>query len=99
MNGKKLLLEVWEDIGEQGESLPSLLYAGPMGDASRQELLSPKARLLTTLWASCHFEAMTIYYGLMGWGKYTTDQSWDYQPYPEEWIIGQKVIGISSDSA
>jgi hypothetical protein len=84
MAGQKLMLEVWEDFGESGEPLPNLCYAGPLGDGHRARL-SPKARLLTTFEAGSHNEAMTIYYKLMGWGQYTTDQEWDYKPYPEEW--------------
>jgi hypothetical protein len=82
---RKLMLEVWEDSGENGEPLPNLCYAGPLGDDHRTRL-SPKARLLTTFEAGSHFEAMTIYYKLMGWGQYTTDQEWDHKPYPEEWF-------------
>jgi hypothetical protein len=81
MSEHKLLLEVWENLGESGESLAVLLYAGQLGDESRR-LLGPKARLLTTIWAGSHFEAMTAFYKLMGWGEYTTDQPWDYQPIP-----------------
>jgi hypothetical protein len=89
MGDRKLLHEVWEDFGDHGESLPALLDAGPRGEEARR-LLGPKARLLTTIWAGSHFEAMTIYYRLMGLGEYTTDQPWDYQPYPEEWILEQQ---------
>jgi hypothetical protein len=32
---------------------------------------------------------MTIYYRIMGWGVYTTDQPWDYEPYPEDWHAQQ----------
>jgi hypothetical protein len=91
MSEHKLQLEVWEDIGESGESLPALVYAGPLGDESRRSL-RPKARLLTTIWAGSHFEAMTAYYRLMGWGEYTTDQPRDYQPYPEEWLLTQQKV-------
>ena len=86
MSEYKLLLEVWEDFGDDGESLPALLYAGPRGDESRRSL-GPKAQLLTTIWAGSHFEAMTTYFRLMGWGEYTTDQPWDYRPYPEP-VVG-----------
>ena len=86
MSKHRLLLEIWQDLGEGGESLPALLYAGPLGDKSRH-LLGPRARLLTTIWANSHFEAMTIYYRQMGWGEYTTNQPFDYQPYPEEWLL------------
>ena len=78
-----LLHEVWEDLGDDGESLSCLCYAGPRGDGARR-LLGPRAKLLTTFEAGGHVEAMTIYYRLMGWGEYMTDQPRDYQPYPDE---------------
>ena len=85
MSKRTLLHEVWEDFGDKGESLPYLCLAGPLGDGCRG-LHGPNARLLTTFEAGSHYEAMTIYYRLMGWGIYTTDQPWDVQPYPEEWF-------------
>jgi hypothetical protein len=89
MSEHQLRLEVWEDFGEGEASLPALLYAGPLGDEPRCRL-GPKARLLTTIWAGSHFEAMTIYYRLMGWGEYSSDQPWDFQPYPQEWLLEQQ---------
>ena len=82
-NDQKLLLEVWEYFSEDGESLPALLYAGPLGDESRG-LLGQNARLLTTLRAGSHFEAMSAYYRLMGWGEYTTNDPLDHRPYVKE---------------
>jgi hypothetical protein len=94
MGKRELLLEVWEDFGDDGQSLPSLLYAGPRGEESRRLLLGPKARLVTTIWAGSHFEAMTTYYRLMGRGEYHTNEPWDHQPYPEEWILEQRMAGL-----
>jgi hypothetical protein len=91
----KLLLEVWEYRLGDGQPLSSLEYAGPRGDAARA-LLPPSARLLTTLWASSHYEAMTLYYRVMGWGTYTTDQTVDHEPYPEAWVAEQKNAGVDS---
>jgi hypothetical protein len=88
MDGRKLLHEVWIEVGVGGESLPSLLLAGPLGDESRR-LLGPNAQQVATLSAANHFEAMTAYYRLMGWGEYTTDQPDDYAPYPSEWFDSQ----------
>jgi hypothetical protein len=88
MSRRTLLLEVWEDFGDEGEALPGLCYAGPLGDDLRS-LLGPKARLLTTFEAGSHYEAMTIYHRIVGYEPYTTDQPWDYQPYPEEWLTQQ----------
>jgi hypothetical protein len=42
---------------------------------------------------------MTIYYRLMGWGEYRTDQPWDYQPYPEEWVQEQERAGLTNSMA
>lgn len=46
-------------------------------------MLGPHARPTWTVDAASHFEAMTRYYDHMGWGTYTTDQSWDGQTYAE----------------
>ena len=43
------------------------------------------AKLIWTVEAGSHFEAMTTCYKFRGWGEYTTDQEWDFQPYPEKW--------------
>jgi hypothetical protein len=80
--------EVWEQPDEHGQMLPSLCLAGSHGDGFRS-LLEPSARLVTTFQASSHFEAMSKYYAIYGREKYTTDNAWDYEPYPEEWAITQ----------
>ena len=54
----------------------------------RWKMLGHGAKLIWTVEARSHFEAMTEYYKFMGWGEYTTDQAWDMQPYPEEWSQG-----------
>jgi hypothetical protein len=79
-----LVHEVWEEI-DNGMVLHSCSYAGPMGEEQRK-MLAPTARLLTTFKAGSHFEAMTIYHRYLGREAYTTDQSWDYEPYPQEWL-------------
>ena len=53
-----------------------------MGDQARS-LLSTSARLIWTVEAASHFEAMTLYYEHIGLGTYTTDQEWDYRTYAE----------------
>ena len=85
MNDRRLFLEVWEDEVE----MFSLIYAGPRGVQARQ-LLDSRARLVKVISAGSHFEAMTSYYKLLGWGVYTTDQPDDHQPYPREWILEQQ---------
>jgi len=88
MERRLLMHEVWVDFGENGESLPGVCVAGPLGDDFRG-LLGPWATLLTPWEPGSHFEAMTIYYRLMDWGVYTTNQSWDFEIYPEEWFAEQ----------
>ena len=78
-----LIHEIWLCPDDQGQWLPACLLAGPDGDAARR-LLEPGSRLIHTFEAASHFEAMTAYYRFMDFGTYTTDQAWDYQPYPED---------------
>lgn len=84
----ELLLELWEYV-EDGMSLSILCYAGPLGNAAR-ETLPTDAKLVWSVWATNHFEAMTRYYQRQEWGAYTTDQAWDFEPYPTEWIDEQR---------
>jgi hypothetical protein len=84
----QLLHEVWETRDEEGQWLPSLLLAGPDGDKART-LHGPDARLVTTLRAGSHFEAMTRYYSLQDWGAYMTHHAQDYLPYPDDWARRQ----------
>ncbi len=67
--GMKLKHELWEERG--GEEYTFCL-AGPRGDGARK-LLSPDAKLIWTVEAESHFEAMTAYYQFMGWGVYKTE--------------------------
>jgi hypothetical protein len=77
----KLVHEVWEEV-EDGMVLHTFCLSGPRGENCRRTL-APGARLLATFEASSHFEAMTIYNRILGREPYTTDEPWDYQPYPE----------------
>jgi hypothetical protein len=78
-NGKSMKHELWKD--SDGETF---CLAGPRGDAARK-LLSPQAKLIWTIDALSHFDAMTAYYKFRDWGEYMTDQDWDREPYPKEW--------------
>lgn len=84
----KLVHEIWEAVCD-GMVLHTCCLAGPRGDGCRSTR-SPNARLLTTFEAGCHFDAMTEYYRILGRGEYTTDQPWDYQPHPVEWVAEQR---------
>lgn len=77
----KLKHELWE---EDGGASYTFCLAGPRGDGARSHL-SPDAKLIWVVEAGSHFEAATAFYNYMGYGEYTTEHEWDYQPYPEEW--------------
>lgn len=83
-----LVHEVWEWI-DDGMTLHACCLAGPGGEGCRRSLGSV-TRLLTTFEAGSHFDAMTIYNRYLGRGPYTTHESWDYQPYPDEWLAEQQ---------
>ena len=85
----KLIHEVWERIEEGSLPLHTCCLAGPMGDDCRG-LFAPNARLLTTFEAGSHFEAMTIYNRFLGREQYKSDQPWDYEPYPDDWLTEQR---------
>jgi hypothetical protein len=87
-DNKGLVHELWKVIEDGGETF-TFCYAGPRGDAVRMTLPA-NAKLVWTVWAGSYFEAMTLYYEHQCWGKYTTDQQWDFEPYPAEWIAEQK---------
>jgi hypothetical protein len=80
----KLMHALWVEKDGDGQTF---CLAGPLGEEARK-LLGPDAKLVWTVEASSHFEAMTAYYQFMGWGQYTTDQAWDAEPYPKEWFKG-----------
>jgi len=80
-----LVQELWEE--EDGRTM--VCEAGPAGDGARA-LLAPRARLAWVFEACSHFDAMTKYYDRMAWGPYTTDQTWDHEPYPTEWVVKQR---------
>jgi hypothetical protein len=77
-----MLHELWreDDPDVVGHTL---CLAGPRGDQARA-MLGENAKLIWTLEAPSHFEAMTIYYAHMGWGEYTPmDAELDGRSYAE----------------
>jgi hypothetical protein len=80
----KLVHELW--VEKDGDR-QTFCLAGALGEGARK-LLGPDAKLVWTVEASSHFDAMTAYYEFMGWGKYETDHTWDSEPYPEDWSQG-----------
>jgi hypothetical protein len=79
--------EIWQE-NTDGMVLHSCLLSGPRGDASRTQLGST-ATLLAKFEAGSHFEAMTIYHRYLGGEVSSTNQPWDYEPYPDDWRIEQ----------
>lgn len=76
--------EVWKDP----QGLTGLCFAGPMGDDFRA-LEPPGSHVIAMIEATSHFDAMTMYYALMGWGEYRTDFEADRETYPEAWRLVQ----------
>jgi len=76
----KLKHELWDE----GDGQSTFCLSGKCGDDARK-LLSSNAKLIWTVEAESHFEAMTALYKFQERGEYTTDQEWDMKPYPEEW--------------
>jgi hypothetical protein len=72
----KRKLEVWEDP----EGLTSFIHSDKGGDGARK-LLKPCSKLIKYIYASSHFDAMTLYYQFMDWGTYETDFEEDKLPY------------------
>lgn len=77
-----MLHELWSDPDDDTGGEFMFCLAGPQGDQARS-LLSPRARLVWTVDAASHFEAMTRYYAHQGWSAYTTDQEWDRISYAD----------------
>lgn len=73
--------ELW---AEQDGSGFTFCLAGPLGEGARK-LLNPAARLIWTVEANSHFEAMTKYYEFMGWEEYQTEFEQDKKPYSSDW--------------
>jgi hypothetical protein len=85
-----MLHELWEYV-EDGHTCWTFCHTGPRGDGARA-ILPGDAKLVWTVEAASHFEAMTRYYERQGWGQYTTEYAEDYQPYPDEWITEQRAF-------
>jgi hypothetical protein len=82
-----LIHEIWEDNDERSVS-KGVCLAGPDGESFRR-LLGDGARCVRRFEAGSHFEAMTIYYRLNGWGSYTSDFAEDRESYPDDWATRQ----------
>ncbi|MBP2461435.1 hypothetical protein J3A65_002199 [Rhizobium sp. PvP014] len=85
----ELVHEVWLDPEADGQMLPGLCLAGPMGDGFRS-VLNEGACKVGEIRGSSTFDLMIKYWKLQGWGKYTTSFEQDHEPFPEEWISIQQ---------
>ena len=85
--------ELWKEKGGY-----SFCLAGPMGDQARS-MNSENAKIIWTVEANSHFEAMTKYWEFMEWGEYTSEFDEDKEPYPKDWEQTQKQPFSSASSA
>jgi hypothetical protein len=69
--------------------LAGLCLAGPMGDKFRS-LLAEGAVKAGEITGHSHFDVMTKYWSLLGWGEYQTEHRQDHEPYPDEWGLIQR---------
>jgi hypothetical protein len=86
---EELVFEVWLDPEPDGQMLPGLCLAGPMGDGFRA-LLTEHAFRADTLTGHSHFDVMTKYWRRQGWGDYRTEHPEDHEPFPEQWFQVQR---------
>ena len=63
-----MLHELWDE-GDDGQTF---CLSGSRGDRARA-LLANDARLIWTVEATSHSEAMSLYYDYMGWGTYVAE--------------------------
>lgn len=62
-----------------------------MGDGFRA-LLKPGAVKAAELTGHSHFDAMTKYRKIQGWGEYVAEYLQDHEPYPDEWAAIQRTF-------
>lgn len=60
------------ELWVENEMEQTFCLAGEHGNEARA-ILSTDAKLVWSVEASSHYEAMCLYYSYMGWGQYTTD--------------------------
>lgn len=76
--------ELWKE-----ENGYTFCLAASLGEGARASMDSD-AKLIWTVEADSHFEAMTKYYEFMDWGEYKSDFEEDKNSYSDEWIKTQK---------
>jgi hypothetical protein len=80
---------VSHDIWMNKEGLTMLVFSGDLGKEARA-LLEEGSELIHSFDANSHFDAMTIYYEFMGWGKYETEFEIDKVPYNLQELHGRR---------
>ena len=90
MQDRGLLHELWE-WSERDMTLSSSCIVGPQGDDSRARLPA-NASLVWTVWARTHFEALSLLHERIGPEPHTSEEPWDFQPYPQEWVDEQRAF-------
>ena len=85
----ELIHEIWLDPEPDGQMLPGLCLAGPMGNGFRS-LLNKGAVKAGEIVGHSSFDVMTKYWKLQGWGKYETQNQQAHEPYPDEWVSIQR---------
>jgi len=85
----ELVHEIWLNPEPDGQLLPGLCLAGPMEDGFRA-LLNKGAIKAGEITGHSHFDVMTKYWKLQGWGEYQTEHRQDHELYPEEWVLTQR---------
>lgn len=85
----ELVHEIWLDPEPDGQMLPGLCLAGPMGDGFRS-LLNKGAIKVGEVRGTSTFDVMTKYWKLQGLGEYRARFQQDHEPYPEEWVTIQR---------
>lgn len=91
MRERTLVHEIWLDPAPDGQLLSGLCLAGPLGDDFRHNL-EPGAQFAGTIEGFSHFDVMSKYYMLNGWGEYRAEFKEDYEPYSEEWVRIQRAF-------
>lgn len=84
-----LVHEIWLDPEPDGQMLSGLCLAGPMGNGFRS-LLNEGAVKAGEITGHSHFDAMTKYWKLQGWGDYQARDPRDHELYPDEWVLVQR---------
>jgi hypothetical protein len=68
-----------------------------MKSSAISALLKSGAVKAAELTGHSHFDAMTKYWKLQGWGEYEAESPQDHEPYPDEWAAIQRTFFDGQD--